>query len=227
MNVLNTKLPEEMAEVLEAAWWLDEQGNAELAEVVRRAAGAKSGVDEGTIAAMQRENLIAVDGSSRVKLLPAGRDLAGGIIRRHRLAERLLCDVLGFKVEDSEGPACEFEHLIEEGIANSICTLLGHPRFCPHNRPIPEGECCHQAREELGPIVVSCDQLDVGESSKIAYVSVREHALLAKLAALGIMPGGPLRLLQKWPSYVLQCDETEVAIEEEVARRVYVWKSRE
>jgi DtxR family Mn-dependent transcriptional regulator len=128
-------------------------------------------------------------------------------------------------VDDSEDAACEFEHVLAEGITNSICTLLGHPRYCPHNRPIPEGDCCRQAREELKPIVVSCDQLSVGESARIAYLSTREHARLTKLSALGITPGAVLKLLQKWPTYVFQCDETEIAIEGEVARNIYVWQT--
>jgi DtxR family transcriptional regulator, Mn-dependent transcriptional regulator len=226
MGPLNTRLPEEVAEVLEATWALEEKGESRLEDILGRVSQTRTAADRQIIDAMLRENLIAVDETNRVTLLPEGKTQAGQIIRRHRLAERLVCDVLGLKVEDSEGPACEFEHLIEEGITNSICTLLGHPRFCPHNRPIPEGECCRQAREELRPIVVSCDQLDVGESAKIAYVCVREHVLVEKLSSLGIMPGGPIRLLQKWPAYVLLCDETEVAVEEDVARRIYVWQSQ-
>ena len=224
---MNAKLPEDVAEFLEAAYALEERGESSVENILSRISRkTKTGADARILEAMQRDTLIAIDEAQNVVLLPAGKAQASQIIRRHRLAERLLCDVLGLKVEDSEGPACEFEHLIAKDITNSICTLLGHPRFCPHNRSIPEGECCRQAREELRPIVVSCDQLDVGESAKIAYVCAREHALVSKLASLGITPGGPVRLLQKWPAYVLMCDETEVAVEEEVARRIYVWQSQ-
>jgi DtxR family Mn-dependent transcriptional regulator len=224
---MNAKLPEDVAEFLEAAYALEERGESSVENILSRVSRkTKNEADAQILEAMQRDTLIAIDAAQNVLLLPEGKTQARQIIRRHRLAERLLCDVLGLEVEDSEGPACEFEHLIAESITNSICTLLGHPRYCPHNRSIPEGECCRQTREELRPIVVSCDQLDVGESAKIAYVCVREHALLAKLSSLGIMPGGPVRLLQKWPAYVLMCDETEVAVEEDVARRIYVWQSQ-
>jgi len=223
MNVSNRKLPEEMVEVLEATWALEEKGEASLDSITRRA----SVLSPEILQAMQGKALIEIDSSNRVSLLPRGRDLARQVIRRHRLAERLLCDALGMEVEDSEAPACEFEHLIEEGIADSICTLLGHPRYCPHNRPIPQGECCRQAREELHPIVVPCNQLELGESARIAYLCAREHNLLAKLSSLGITPGAPLKLLQRWPTFVLQCDETEIALEEEVARNIYVWQSRQ
>jgi DtxR family Mn-dependent transcriptional regulator len=219
---MKTTLTEETAEVLEALWTLEEKGKASIDSLSGEAATA---VTDKLLQTLRDENLIAVDGPNEVKLLPGGRTLAEQIIRRHRLAERLICDVLGSHVDDSEDAACEFEHVLAEGITNSICTLLGHPRYCPHNRPIPEGDCCRQAREELKPIVVSCDQLSVGESARIAYLSTREHARLTKLSALGITPGAVLKLLQKWPTYVFQCDETEIAIEGEVARNIYVWQT--
>ncbi len=220
METLKTRLPEEIAEILEAIWSDEETLGSSRDHAVCNPA-VEFGDDK--IKELSRQNLIHVEAGNRVKLLPAGRVMAEQIIRRHRLAERLICDVLGSHVDESEDAACEFEHLLAEGITSSICTLLGHPRFCPHNRPIPEGDCCRQAREEVKPIVVSCDQLEVGESAKIAYLCTREHALLMKLSNLGIAPGVPLRLLQRWPSFVIQCDETEIAVEENVARNIYVW----
>jgi len=220
METLREKLPEAMAESLESIWSQEESGAFSLEGAVCNPAANISGE---MIEALSRQCLIEVEAGNRVKLLPAGRELAEQIIRRHRLAERLICDVLGSHVDESEDAACEFEHILAEGITSSICTLLGHPRYCPHNRPIPEGDCCRQAREEVKPIVISCDQLNVGESAKIAYLCTREHSLLMKLSNLGIAPGAPLRLLQRWPSYVIQCDETEIALEQNVARSIYVW----
>ena len=222
MQPVEQKLPEAMAEILEAVWTQEEAGNASLDESGSR---GRAEVKDDLLQELRRQDLITLEGGDRVKLLPAGRRLAEKIIRRHRLAERLICDVLGAHVDDSEDAACEFEHLLAEGITSSICTLLGHPRFCPHNRPIPEGDCCRQAREEVKPIVGTCDQLEIGESARIAYLCTREHALLMKLSNLGISPGASVRLLQRWPSYVIQCDETEIAIEESVARNIYVWQA--
>ncbi len=218
---MKTQVTEEMAEVLETLWTFEEKGCASIAALTAEAA---TEVTDELLQALCNKNLIAMDSQNGVRLLAGGRAVAGQIIRRHRLAERLICDVLGSPVDDSEDAACEFEHLLAEGITNSICTLLGHPRFCPHNRPIPEGECCRQAREELKPIVVACDQLSVGESARIAYLCAREHARLTKLSALGITPGAVVKVLQKWPAYVVQCDETEIALEAEVARNIYVWQ---
>ena len=219
---MENRISEEIAEVLEAVWTLQEQGEATIEKVAR---DADTRVSDALISTLSAEGLIVVDEGRRVRLLPKGRGLAEQIIRRHRLAERLICDALGSHVEDSEDAACEFEHLLAEGITNSICTLLGHPRYCPHGKPIPEGECCRQAREELRSIVVSCDQLQVGETARVAYFSTREHSRLLKLSALGISPGTSIKLIQKWPAYVVQCEETEVALEPEVAKNIHVWQA--
>ena len=214
------KLTEAKAEVLEILWTMEEEGATSLPDLKHR---VPADVTPSLLDALRLDGLISPGDASRPSLTLEGRVLAGQIIRRHRLAERLLCDVLGIHVDESEDAACEFEHLVAEGIASSICTLLGHPRFCPHNRPIPEGDCCRQAREELKPIVASCDQMDVGESARVAYLSTREHSRLLRLSALGITPGVSVRLLQKWPGYIVECDENEIAIEEDVARSIYVW----
>jgi DtxR family transcriptional regulator, Mn-dependent transcriptional regulator len=218
---MENRTSEEIAEVLETVWTLEEQQAGTVDEVIRNAAIK---IPDGLLIALGKDGLIALDGD-RVRLLPKGRQLAEKIIRRHRLAERLICDVLGSGVEDSEAAACEYEHLLAEGITNSICTLLGHPRYCPHNKPIPEGDCCRQARDEVKPIVVSCDQLRVGESARVAYFSTREHSRMVKLSALGISPGISVRLIQKWPAYVIQCEETEIALESDVAKNIYVWQT--
>ena len=220
---MDNRTSEEVAEVLEAVWTLQEQQAATLDEV-RRNAPIK--VSKELLDTLRNDGFIDIDEAGNVKILPQGRELAEQIIRRHRLAERLICDALGSPVDDSEEAACEYEHLLAQGITDSICTLLGHPRYCPHNKPIPEGECCRQARDELKPIVVSCDQLRVGESARIAYYSTREHSRLLKLSSLGISPGIPMKLIQKWPAYVIQCEETEIALEPEVAKNIYVWQEK-
>ncbi len=216
------KLSEEQVEALEFLWLMEEKRAPTPMEVEHE---SQAEMTPSLLESLRNEKLISWENAAMPVFTSEGRAVAGQIIRRHRLAERLLCDVLGMHVDDSEDAACEFEHVLAEGITSSICTLLGHPRFCPHNRPIPEGECCLQASEELEPIVQSCDQMDIGETARVAYLSAREHSRLLRLAALGITPGASLRLLQKWPSCIVECDETEIAIETDVARNIYVWRN--
>jgi len=219
MNLTTGRLPEPLAEILEALWTLEER-EQETMDDLMRAVGTEA--TEERLAELKLRNWITVDNGGRIRLAQEGRKLAERIIRRHRLAERLICDALGAHVDDSEDAACEFEHILADGIANSICTLLGHPRYCPHGKPIPEGECCRKTQEEIRSILVSGDQLDVGESAVIAYLCTAEHARMLKLSSLGLTPGNRLKLLQKWPSCVFQCDETEIAVDSEVAKNIYV-----
>ncbi len=93
--------------------------------------------------AMRPEGIFVPDGSALVTLTPRGRDKAGSIIRRHRLAERLFTDSLAMDSEtEIEEQACKFEHILSPGATDKICSFLGHPKTCPHGAPIPPGPCC-------------------------------------------------------------------------------------
>ena len=93
--------------------------------------------------AMRPESMFVRDGSAVVNLTPRGRNKAGSIIRRHRLAERLFTDSLAMDSEtEIEQQACKFEHILSPGATDKICAFLGHPRTCPHGAPIPPGPCC-------------------------------------------------------------------------------------
>ena len=92
------------------------------------------------------------DGTAVVELTPRGRERAGSIIRRHRLAERLFTDSLAMDSEtEIEQQACKFEHILSPEATDKICAFLGHPRTCPHGAPIPPGLCCKNA----GPVGVA------------------------------------------------------------------------
>ena len=93
--------------------------------------------------AIRPEGIFSTDGSAVVAFTPRGRDRAGSIIRRHRLAERLFTDSLAMDSESEiEQQACKFEHILSPGATDKICSFLGHPRTCPHGAPIPPGPCC-------------------------------------------------------------------------------------
>jgi putative ABC transport system ATP-binding protein len=83
------------------------------------------------------------EGSLVVNLTARGRQRAGDIIRRHRLAERLFTDSLALDSESEiEQQACKFEHILSPEATAKICTFLNHPKTCPHGAPIPPGQCC-------------------------------------------------------------------------------------
>ena len=75
----------------------------------------------------------------------SGRRRGRDIVRRHRLAEKLLEESFVMSEGASEREACRFEHILSREVTNTICTFLAHPTSCPHGKPIPSGECCRNS----------------------------------------------------------------------------------
>jgi len=145
------------------------------------------------------------------------------LMRRHRLAERLLSDVLDMNRKQLEEQACEFEHILSPETTDSICTLLGHPRECPHGGDIPEGKCCTEFRSNPSRVVIPLSELLAGESAKILYItSGTEKGLLGRLNDLGISPGERITLHQSSPVGVVRAGQTDIALEKEILENIFV-----
>jgi DtxR family Mn-dependent transcriptional regulator len=158
----------------------------------------------------------------RVRLTDNGRPSARNVVRRHRLAERLLVDVLGTRDRLMHEKACKFEHLLDQGLDESICCLLGHPKVCPHGKLIPPGRCCLQEPTQAKRLISPLSQLTQGQEGKVAYIYAPESNQLQKLMAMGILPGVPVSLIQSFPSYVFQVHQTQFAVDKEIADAIYV-----
>jgi putative ABC transport system ATP-binding protein len=91
---------------------------------------------------MTEQHLVELQ-NGEAQLTAVGSQRARGVVRRHRLAERLFKDT--FSADDTEAhtQACKFEHIISPELDQRICTFLGHPKTCPHGNPIPPGDCCN------------------------------------------------------------------------------------
>jgi DtxR family Mn-dependent transcriptional regulator len=175
--------------------------------------------DPADLDLLVRDGLALRDGE-HVGLTAAGLNRAEKLIRAHRLGERLIHDVLG---KEYEPGACEFEHIVDTGIVDGICTLLGHPRECPHGFPIPEGECCRNSAQFAGKIVAPLTELEIGQAARIAYVYSKSDQQMHRLASLRITPGETVKLHQKHPAYVIECGGASIALDTEVAANVNVW----
>ncbi len=158
----------------------------------------------------------------QVGLTSKGEPLARNVIRRHRLAERLLADVLGTNISIMDEKACKFEHILDLGLDDNICTLLGHPKVCPHGKPIPPGRCCRQDKAKPLNLVSPLSKLNQGQKGKVAYVHAPEINQLQKLMAMGVLPGAPIELVQSFPSYVFRIGQAQFAVDSEIARAIYV-----
>ena len=205
-------LTDKSEEILEHLWIKSE----EEPEPVR--AGI---LPDDTVNALLAGGLVEVE-DGRVELTESGTDAARRCIRRHRLAERLLSDILDGAEEDVHEAGCKFEHGLHAGLEQRVCTMLGHPRRCPHGSPIPRGECCERQEREAGQLLAPLTQLDENEAGTIAYLESEDRGDLSKLMAMGALPGVEITLEQRFPSYVLRMDESTFAVDEELAGRIYI-----
>ncbi len=159
-------------------------------------------------------------------LTAKGMDEGELCVRRHRLAERLLVDVLHVKVGLVHETGCSLEHILHKGLEDNICILLGHPKSCPHGRAIPQGKCCKERKRKLESLVMPLSELRKGQGGKIAYIHTNDRAMLRKVMAMGALPGLSIALVQRFPSYVFQIGESQFAIDKNMAEQIQVWLSR-
>jgi len=179
-------------------------------------------VGEDILDTLVKEGYITLDHGKAARFTDKGEGLARDITRRQRLAERLLIDVLELGRREMDYQACEFEHILSKEVEESICTLLGHPKECPHGLPIPPGDCCRKAKDYIESVVVPLSKLSAGDVARIVYVLTREHPQLHKLMAFGVTPGAKVSVHQVFPSFVIQVDQTQVALESEIAKEIFV-----
>ncbi|MBW1768240.1 MAG: FeoA domain-containing protein [Deltaproteobacteria bacterium] len=212
---------QEKEEYLERLWRMKEEGKDSM-DFLRSTIGEN--FNTAIIDELLSEDLVELTKDNhKIVLSERGEDYARRIIRAHRLAERLIQDVLG-KSDEFEAGACEFEHTIAIELVDSICTLLGHPRECPHGLPIPEGECCKRSARTTESSVISLTELEKGQSGRVAYVNYKNDQRFHKMDSLQIRPGTVIKLQQKYPSYVIECENAHIAMDKEMASNISVWK---
>jgi len=205
-------------EILELLWTMREVGRTNLDEVLRVAEGEES---KRLLSEMEAKGWISIH-ENQVSLLNEGERRAEEIIRRHRLAERLLSEVLEIEESYMESSACQFEHILSPKVLDSVCAFLGHPPTCPHGKPIPRGPCCARFKREVEPLVRPLSDLKLGEEGRVVFITPKSRFRLDRLSALGLIPGSVVRLAQRRPSFVLEVGETALALDEEILREIYV-----
>lgn len=206
-------------EALERVWTAEEEAGKVKIDVLNERFGtelANKLLDE-----MSVDGLIKFDDDG-INLTPTGRKQAAMVIRRHRLAERLLHDVLEIHNDKFESSACQFEHYIGDDVVSSICTLLGHPNKCPHGKMIPKGECCLKAKEDIKSIIVPLSDTRAGDMGRVVYIATHFHKRLDMVSGIGILPGIELKVHQKLPTFIVQVGESEIALDNNIARDIYI-----
>ena len=206
-------------EILECIWVAIEERDATTTETLYKKFDNET---IGTVLPEMVEKGLITILDSEVKLTETGHEEAMSIIRRHRLAERLLNDVLGVSDDVFERGACQFEHFINEGITASICTLLGHPTVCPHGKKIPPGECCSHTKRKLQPVFGPLSRLRTGIKGKVAYISTASQESSEWLSSIGVVPGLTFTVHHRKPSLVIRFGETQLALDDDIANYIYV-----
>ncbi|MCU1535374.1 MAG: metal-dependent transcriptional regulator [Glaciihabitans sp.] len=150
-----------------------------------------------TIGRMERDGLVVVEGDRHLELTDDGRLKATHVLRKHRLAERLLADVIGLDWAYVHDEACRWEHVMSEQVERRVLEMLGHPTESPYGNPIPGlAELGQAPAARFMDGVVSI--VDVAARSDApALVTIRrlgepvqfEPDLLQQLLAAGVVPG--------------------------------------
>ena len=212
-------LSERAEDILEALWiQLEEQGKKQLDLGASR--------DEPAIEELIRLGFIRKD-LDHMHLLEKGKTHAMACVRRHRLAERLLVDVFDVKKKIIDEVSCKFEHLLHKGLEDNVCTILGHPKVCPHGKPIPAGKCCIEKKDKKAlKFIAPLADLQVKDRGHISYLQAKDRNQMQKLINIGVMPGISIVLLQKFPSYVFQIGQSQFAVDKELASSIFVRLSK-
>lgn len=213
------KLSDKAEEILEALWVAVEEKKQTALDPEK----AGFPLDQPAYEELSANSLVEIK-NGLVYFLPAGREEGRMTIRRHRLAEKLMTDVLNLRGDNWDNKACEFEHLLNEGVDVKICTMLNHPTTCPHGKPIPPGDCCAVAKDSGDLGVVSLTEFKPGQDGEIAYILTEDDKKMQKLMAMGVLPGNKITLVQSFPSYIFRIGYSEFAIDTNLAREIFVRK---
>jgi DtxR family Mn-dependent transcriptional regulator len=185
-----------------------------------------------TVARMERDGLVVVSDDRHLELTPEGRRRAVHVMRKHRLAERLLSDVIGLEWEYVHEEACRWEHVMSEQVEHKILDILGHPTETPYGTPIPriedEGVDLHRVFLDGVRNVVDAT---AGSQERVTATIRRlgepvqfEPELLAQLRQAGIFPGSTGTFWRAGSYVAMQINGYSEALElpNEVASHIFV-----
>lgn len=175
-----------------------------------------------TLQRMQRDNLVELKERKEIFLSDSGWEAAESIIRRHRLTERLLTDLLGLQWHEAHEEAHRIEHAISPRVEEQILAVLGRPPTCPHGNPIPG--------VATGPPPVTSPLDSVAEGAEVVIENIAEDAeedaaLLQYLQRNGLVPGAHLKVVEVAPynaTITVRLDGTRVALGMTTAAVIHV-----
>ena len=176
---------------------LEEEGIVPLRARISERLGHSGPTVSQTVGRMERDGLVVVTGDRRLQLTEVGRAKAVRVMRKHRLAERLLADVIGLEWEYVHDEACRWEHVMSEQVERKLLEILNHPTESPYGNPIPGLDELGSARAGsfqtgvtgLGELLVESERPVTARIKRLAEPVQTDPELLGQLAAAGVLPG--------------------------------------
>lgn len=214
---------------LRTIYELEEEGAIPLRARIAERLGQSGPTVSQTVARMERDGLLTVQGDRHLELTDEGRGLATRVMRKHRLAECLLIDVIGLEWEDVHAEACRWEHVMSESVEKRLVALLGHPTESPYGNPIPGLD----ELGETGDVDIFLDgvlPMDKVAAEEVASVVIRrigepaqtDHSVMQELRRAGVRPGQVVNV-QSSPGGVLVGSGGEAAeLDPATASHVFV-----
>jgi DtxR family Mn-dependent transcriptional regulator len=209
-----------LEEYLEAIHELEEEGTqviqARLAERVGHSAPAVS----ETIRRLKADGYVTVEDRA-VHLTGKGRTRAESVVRKHRLAELLLTEIIGLPWHKAHLEACRWEHVISDEVEDRLVELLGHPTTCPHGNPIP-GSGASAVRG-----MVALSSVQGGDQVRLHRVTEQVEIdldALEYLSKAGFIPGAEATVTSRGPdgTLTLSLGDHSIALGPGLARQLYV-----
>jgi DtxR family Mn-dependent transcriptional regulator len=208
-------------EALKAIYRLAKDGGAQTGTLAERL-GLAPGTVTATVKRLADRGLLDHEPYHGVELTTAGRRLAIAAIRRHRIVERFLADMLGYAWNEADRLATNFEHELPQEVEDRLFVALDRPATCPHGFPIPAPESADLP--EMPPLYA----LEPGDTAVVAVPGSTDPEIVEFLGTLGLRPGVQVEVKEKHPfdgPLVLRVDGKDRTLGATVANQVFVQKS--
>jgi len=211
-------------EYLECIYKLQEKSGVARTSDIVKSLSVAPGTVTNTVEWLEKQDLVTHKPYKGVKLTQKGREIALQVIRKHRLSERLLVDILHMRRDQAHDAACKLEHSITDEMIKPLEEVLKHPKTCPHGNPIPtaNGEIIE---EKSLPLL----ELALGEQGTIVKITEERYDLLNYLDTLGLVPKASIEILEKAPfngPITVKVGSTNHAISRAVAAIIQVKRTK-
>ncbi len=184
-----------------------------------------------TVSRMERDGLVTVEGDRHLELTDTGRHRAVSVMRKHRLAELLLVNVIGLEYEVAHTEACRWEHVMSDHVEQKVYQLLQKPQVSPYGNRIPGlaelDETLSEANAETPDNDAVVPLIDVITDNKVVVRRISEQlqkdlAVIHQLHDAGIEPGATVMVIRGESDIELQHNGTHVTLPESLANLVFV-----